>query len=135
MFGVLKRDPASVNAERVAQRGEDRPRTVLRPRVDIRETAAVIAVTVDLPGCDQQAVEVDVDRGVLSLRATPRDEAPAGLTPLWREYGDRVYERSFTLPDAIDASGVKAVMRDGVLTLTLPKAKEAQPRRIAVDAG
>jgi len=118
-----------------AEAADQRPRRVVAPVVDIREDEGSYQIVADLPGCDQSGVDITVERGVLTLRATPKDQAPSGLPALLRERGDRRYERSFVLPDAIDREGVTAQMRDGVLAVTLPKAPAARPQRIAVNAG
>jgi HSP20 family molecular chaperone IbpA len=130
MFSLQKKnetrpDPAVATAE---------PRRVVRPRTDIHEEPEAVVLTMDVPGCNDKAVAITAEEGVLTVRATPRAETPAGFQPLWREREDRVYERSFTLPDAVDVAGASAQVKHGVLTLRLPKAQEARPRRINVTA-
>jgi HSP20 family molecular chaperone IbpA len=93
---------------------------VITPAVDIAETAEQFRVVADMPGVDGKDLEVRLDRNQLTVR---------GRT------GDRVYERSFTLSDGIDREAVKAALKDGVLTLDLPKAREVRPRRIEVSTG
>ena len=133
MFSLKRNEPITANA--TAEPADQRPRRVVRPPVDIREEEGAFLLVADLPGCDERGVDITVERGVLTLRATPKDHAPKGLPALVRERGDRLYERSFVLPDAIDRDGVAARMRDGVLAVTLPKAPAARPQRIAVNAG
>jgi HSP20 family protein len=133
MFNLLSRKDTvhDTTTEPAAQR----PRRVVHPPVDIREDDGAFLLVADLPGCDESGVDITVERGVLTLRATPKDVAPAGLPALMRERGDRRYERSFVLPDAINREAVAARMRDGVLSVTLPKAAAARPQRITVNAG
>jgi HSP20 family protein len=111
------------------------PARVYAPRCDIRETEEALIVVADVPGVDRESVEITLDRGVLTLRAARAAEAHEGFQPLLIEYEPGSYERSFTLPDAIDQERVAATVANGVLTLTLPKAKSARPRRIEVHAG
>lgn len=133
MFSLKRNEPITANP--TTEPADQRPRRVVRPPVDIREEDGSFILIADLPGCDERGVDITVERGVLTLRATPKDQAPGGLPALVRERGDRLYERSFVLPDAIDRDGVAAQMRDGVLAVTLPKAPAARPQRIAVNAG
>ncbi len=103
--------------------------------MDIWEQDDALVVTADLPGCDESSVDITLEKGVLTIRGLPKIDTPEGFTLVYREYEPAEYLRTFTLPDEIDRPGVSAVVRHGVLTLTLPKAKEVQPRRIAVKAG
>jgi HSP20 family molecular chaperone IbpA len=88
-----------------------------------------------MPGVDETSVKIDLEGSELTIRGTFALEPPAGYSLTYQEYGSGDYERSFTLGDTIDREGIQAVVKDGVLRLTLPKAKEAQPKRIAVNAG
>lgn len=98
---------------------ETRPRVALTPPVDIFENEEELLVVADLPGVGRDAIELRVDRGTLSLEAV--DDAR-----------HRVYRRAFTLPDAIDPAGVRAVMKNGVLTVHLRKREDMKPRRVEV---
>ena len=115
----------------------ERPREtpVFTPRVDIRETEAEVVLVADMPGVDETSVSIDLEGGELTIRGAFVPAAPDGHTLTYREYESGDYERSFTLGNTINRSGIAATVRDGVLRLTLPKAEEAQPRRITVQAG
>jgi len=108
---------------------------VFTPRVDIRETETDVVLIADMPGVDETSVTLDLEGSELSIHGTFVPEAPDGYSPSYREYGNGDYERSFTLGETIDRAGIKAMVKDGVLRLVLPKAKEAQPKRITVKAG
>ncbi len=123
----------TVASERESSEREQRRRQA--PVVDIWEQDDALVVTADVPGCDESSVDITLEKGVLTIRGAPKMENPEGLTLVYREYEPADYLRTFTLPDEIDRTRVTAVVRNGVLTLTLPKAKEVQPRRIAVSAG
>ena len=102
----------------------------LAPPVDIFETEEGLTLVADVPGLDERSVEISVDQGVLTLEG----KAPFGAGELlWREYTLDGYWRQFQLPDTFDVTKAKAEVRDGVLTLQLPKAEAAKPRKIAIE--
>jgi len=94
-----------------------------------------VFLVADMPGVDETSVSIDLEGSELTIRGTFLPKAPDGYSLTYQEYGSGDFERSFTLGDTIDRDGIKAEVKDGILRLTLPKAKEAQPRRIAVKAG
>ncbi|MDD8044807.1 MAG: Hsp20/alpha crystallin family protein [Verrucomicrobiota bacterium] len=108
---------------------------VYTPVVDIRENEREVLLQADMPGVDETSVQIDLEGRELTIRGTYRPTAPEGYTAVYQEYARGDYERVFTLGDVIDRDGIQAVMKHGVLHLTLPKAEEAQPKRIAVSAG
>lgn len=108
----------------------DRKNT-LSPCVDILEGEAWVVVKADMPGVGQDGVEVELERSVLTVRGA-RNGGPAGSAPYRSEFRtDCIYERSFVIGDEIDRDGIKAVIKDGVLTVTLPKTGRVS-KRIAV---
>ncbi|WP_026918141.1 Hsp20/alpha crystallin family protein [Gordonia shandongensis] len=87
----------------------------------------------DLPGADPGSIDVDVDSGVLTLsaqRSAPSDEGVQWLTS---ERFSGTYRRQLTLGDGIDPSGITAHYDNGVLTVIIPLAAEARPRKITVE--
>jgi HSP20 family protein len=108
---------------------------VLTPLVDIIERETALYLVADMPGVDESTLDIKVERNVLSLTGRVVAAAPEGREPLRTEFAGGEYARSFTLSNEIDQTGIEATLRDGVLHLTLPKAKEAKPRRIEVKAG
>lgn len=108
---------------------------VFTPRVDIRENETELILVADMPGADESSVTIDLEGSELTIRGTFVPKAPDGYNLTYQEYASGDYERSFTLGDTIDRDHIKAVVRNGILRLTLPKAKAAQPRRIAVQSG
>jgi HSP20 family protein len=102
------------------------------PPTDIYETEAGVTLQVDLPGHDAKAIEVKVEKNVLTIRSERKaEQAPKeGARRLERSFG--VYTRSFNLPDTVDAQKVEARYENGVLTLTLPRKEESKPRVIEV---
>lgn len=105
---------------------------LIHPPADIRETKDGIVVELDMPGADPDTIDVTFERRTLTVSAQGRSSAPKGYSLIHREFGDGDYERQFTVSAMIDAGGIDAAYHDGVLTLTLPYAKEARARSIKV---
>ena len=109
-----------------------KPGLVFNPAVDIFETERELTLLADLPGVKTKDLKIDLKDNVLTLTA---DETPLEgpqEKDLLREYRSGTYYRQFSLSDTIDQSKIEAVMREGVLRLTLPKVEAATPRKIAV---
>jgi HSP20 family protein len=104
------------------------------PQVDIYEDAKVITVQADMPGVDKEGVSINVKDDQLTINGKVTQPAE-GETTLHQEYEVGNYFRQFTLSDVIDQEKITAKMTDGVLTLTLPKAEKAVPRKIEITAG
>ena len=105
------------------------------PAADIEEYEDRFELFVDLPGVPTEEVEITLDNGVLSLAGERKVEQATGqVTRHRRERGYGRFYRRFILPDTVDAEGVKATERNGVLAVTIPKKAAAQPRRIQVAA-
>jgi HSP20 family protein len=105
------------------------------PAVDVVEDADKIELTVDLPGVKQEALDIQIDKDVLTLRGQRTVERKDGEKKDHFRRFERVtggFVRSFSLPKTVDAEKIAASLKDGVLTLTLPKKPEAQPRQIKV---
>lgn len=105
------------------------------PRVDIKEEAGRFVIYADLPGVDPQAIEVQMDNGILSIRgeraATGSDDA-GRYAYAERRHGS--FHRQFALPDSADAGGIVARGHNGVLEVAIPKKPVAVSRRIPVAA-
>jgi len=104
------------------------------PQVDIYEDKNGITVLADMPGVDKEGVSIDLKEDQLTINGK------VSLTEdkenfLHKEYEVGNYFRQFTLSDMIDREKISAKMADGVLTLTLPKAEKAVPKKIAVTTG
>jgi HSP20 family protein len=106
------------------------------PRVDVVETDSEVRVSAELPGLDDQDIEVSLSRDVLTIKGEKkqeREEKGRNYYRTERSYGS--FQRSVPLPCEVDADKVDAVFQKGVLTITLPKAGAAKDRkRIAVKA-
>ena len=88
----------------------------------------------DVPGVDPAQIDVTVDKGVLSVSATRRDERTEGENPVVRERVFGRFTRRVRLSDALDADAIEASHADGVLEIRIPVREEAKPRKITVGA-
>ena len=105
---------------------------VYAPRVDIREDAERFTVVADLPGADETSVEAAVQNRVLTIEGWSKAEPPAGHEALGREFGGGRWRRDFTLPEAVAADRIQARVKNGVLTVSIPKKDEIKARKIPV---
>jgi HSP20 family protein len=109
------------------------PARMFLPTADIFETDRALTVVMEMPGVDKENVEVSVENTLLKIDGRIDFSKYEGLQPVYTEYNIGHYTRSFRLPSTIEQSKIRAEMKDGVLALVLPKAENAQPRRIAVN--
>jgi HSP20 family protein len=111
------------------------PARTWTPRVDVREEATRFLIVADLPGIDPTDIEIQMDKGVLSLKGERKAEVLGeGVKPARSERPHGRFERRFTLPDSADAEAISASGKQGVLEISIPKKAEAAPRRIAINA-
>ena len=124
---------APVNAEPQANTQSTAPRRYVRPRADITEAAQGFLVQVELPGVNRQGLDITFENGELTLTGHRTPAAvPMGTEMLYRESRPSDFRRTFELDQSIDAAGITASLEQGLLTLTLPKAEAAKPRKITI---
>jgi len=102
------------------------------PTTDIFETEDALTVVMEVPGVSKEAVDISVENEVLKIEAKIDPSKYEGMEPLYTEYNIGHFARSFTLSNKIDQQQISAKLEDGILTLTLKKAKEAMPRKISL---
>jgi HSP20 family protein len=108
------------------------------PPVDIEEYADKFVIYADVPGIEPSAIEVTLEKGVLTLSgarelaAEPRIAAEGGIERKRSERAAGRFLRRFVLPDTVDADNVSASGKNGVLQIAIPKRAQVQPRKIAV---
>jgi HSP20 family protein len=124
-----------VREKQALQQEEIRPGPVFRPDVDILEAGDAYLIRADLPGVDEQNVQLRLEKGVLNLDARLATLPDESWSPIYTEYRFGGFHREFRLPDEVDSAGVSASMRDGVLELRLPKTEPHQRRQIHVQPG
>lgn len=102
------------------------------PVTDIFETEQALTVVLEMPGVSKESVEVGVENDVITITGRIDSSKYEGLQPLYTEYNIGNYSRSFQISSKIEQEGIQAELKDGVMTLVLPKAEKAMPRRISV---
>ena len=102
------------------------------PRTDIYEVEDEIILALDMPGINENAFEITLEKNILNVKGYAQIEDPDEFTLTLAEYETGDYERSFRVSDEIAKDKIEAVYKDGVLRLTLPKAEQAKARKIAV---
>lgn len=110
------------------------PRRYVRPRANITETSHGFVVQVEMPGVNRQGLEITFENGELTLlgHRTPA-AAPEGAELVYRESRPTDFRRVFELDHSIDSAAIRAQIDQGLLTLTLPKAEAAKPRKIEIN--
>ena len=103
------------------------------PNTDIYETEDALTVVMEIPGVEKKDISVNLENGVLRVEGRIDFGKYEGFDPLYTEYNVGHFARAFTLSREIDQQQISAQLEDGVLKLTLKKAAEARPRRIAVN--
>ena len=107
----------------------------LVPRIDVLEDEAGITLLADLPGVPRESLELKVEGDTLLVEGTVATPMPQQLQSVYAEVRVPRYRRTFTLSRELDAGGIEANLKDGVLNLRIPKQEHARPRRIEVRAG
>lgn len=127
-----------VQKQELVQNGEFErlsPKTTFVPRADIYETDEDVVVILDMPGGNQDSIDITLENNILSITGESTFEAPEGYSEVFSEYETGDYERSFRITDQIDRQKIDATYKDGVLFLTLPKADKAKAQKISINAG
>ena len=120
-------------ANRAAQEPEAQRAAI--PAVDVFEDASGITLLADMPGVPREQLEIKVEGDALLIEGGVQPRTPDGLEAIYAEVRVPRYRRSFTLSRELDTTRIEANLKDGVLSLRIPKQAHAQPRRIAVTAG
>jgi HSP20 family protein len=131
MDALFRWDPFRTDSSSLFQGGND-----FSPRFDVKETKSAFVIKADLPGVNDDDVNVSVTGRQLTIsghREHEQREEGEQFFAIERSAGS--FARSFSLPDVVDPDAVKADLKNGVLTLEIPKRPEAQPRKITVGRG
>jgi len=108
------------------------PARVFVPSADIYENEDTLTVILEMPGVEKNNVQIKIEDDVLKVEGRLDLSKYKGLQPLYIEYNVGDYTRSFQLSSKVDQSKITADLKNGVLTLTLPKVEEAKPRTIQI---
>ena len=111
---------------------EDRSGRTFFPRTNLFDDGANLVLQAELPGVREKDLQLTINQEVLTLRGERKTDVPEGYSVHRQERSPVKFARSFTLPAKIDSEKATASLKNGVLTIALPKTAEAQPKRIAV---
>ncbi len=112
-----------------------KPVVTILPDVDVWEDAAVITLTADLPGVSNKGLNVRVENDTLLIDGDASLDIPEAMEAVYAELRSQYFRRSFALSRELDTARIDAKLKDGVLTVTIPKAETAKPHRIEVRSG
>ena len=123
-----------VQPKREAEKKQERtvPSAAYLPATDIFETDQALTVIMEMPGVRKENVEINVENDVITVEGRIDFSKYDGIRPVYTEYNVGNYVRSFQLSSKIEQGAISAELKDGVMTLVLPKAERAKPRKIAV---
>ena len=105
-------------------------RRPVAPACDIYEEEDALVILADMPGVSKETVSAEVEGGVLTIKGRVADDS--GASALYAEYEPADFHRAFALGESLDPAGINATLKDGVLTVRLPKAEQAKTRRIPI---
>lgn len=108
------------------------PEYTLKPVYEIKETDEAWGLTVHLPGVAKEGLELTAEEGLISIRGRRAWRSPEGWTTLYRESADAPYELNLEHDNTVNADGIHAELKDGVLRVSLPKTEAVKPRKISV---
>lgn len=131
---MSERQDVTRQAGKAAQEGQELDYAI-RPPVDIFEDERGITLLADMPGVSKERLDIDVDRDSLSIQGSSAIEVPKGMEALYADVRSTRYQRSFSLSRELDGENITANLKDGVLTVRIPKREEHQPRKIEVQTG
>jgi len=118
-----------------AERAEREPSLVIVPAADVFEDSSGITLQLDMPGVAKDRLNLQVNQNALVIEGSAQISMPQDMAALHAEVRSTHYRRSFVLSEELETDKVDASLRDGVLTVRIPKRAELQPRRIEVRVG
>jgi len=124
---LVKQQPEAVSSETGTK-----SRPTFRPAADIRETEHGYELVVDVPGASEEDIDLSLTKDELTIQAGVAEPSFDGYELVGRGYGVGDYRRTFRIGEGIDRDGVTAEVKDGVLRVTVPKAREALTQKINV---
>jgi len=125
-----QKDVASRESKAVSEANASEP--AIRPAADIFEDKTGITVQADMPGVSKDRLEVHIDSDTLSIEGEAVIPMPDDMQAIYADVRSTRYQRSFSLSRELDGEKITANLKDGVLTLRIPKREEHKPRRIEV---
>jgi HSP20 family molecular chaperone IbpA len=104
------------------------------PHVDIYETEHNVVLLADMPGVNEESIDITLEKNILTIAGFSEPQAPEKFEPAYSEYRFGNYKRTFALSDEVDRDQIEATVNNGVLRLVMPKAEAAKTRKIKVKA-
>lgn len=129
-----KRDIEKKEASSSEEAERTRQKRVYTPDVDILEKKNEIILVADMPGVDEQSIDLTLEKNVLTIYGKVDFDIPENHKLVLSEYGVGDFQRAFTLSEEVDKEKIQASVNNGVLRITLPKAESAKTKRIQVKA-
>jgi HSP20 family protein len=117
------------------ERSEREPSVALVPPADVFEDADGITLQLDMPGVSRDRLNLQTDKNSLVIEGNAQIDMPQGMAALYADVRSTFYRRSFVLSDELETEKTEANLKDGVLTVHIPKRSEVRPRRIEVRGG
>lgn len=108
------------------------PGRTFLPVTDIFETPEALTVVLEMPGVDRNSIEASVEDDIVTIEGRIDHSKYEGMQPVYTEYNVGHYARSFEISNKIDQTKISAQMKDGVVTIVLPKAEQIKPRKIQI---
>lgn len=105
------------------------------PRTDIVETGEDVILNLDMPGVEEESIDITLEKDVLTVNASSKIDIPDGWQVYYSEFEFGNYERSFKLTNEIDQANIRAAYENGVLKLVLPKTEIIKRKKIKVELG
>lgn len=127
------REQQDAASARTSERQQEQ--AALIPPVDVVEDANGITLYADLPGVPRENLHLHLEADSLTIEATVKMDMPEQMESSHADVGSARYRRAFTLSRELDGAQAAAELKNGVLTLRIPKARHAQPRKIEINAG
>lgn len=123
----------AATAEKMQERTEEAARRAYVPAVDLIDSDNEVVLVADIPGVPEGAVDLTIEKNILTLTAVPTDGVIAGKKLAYSEYGVGEYRRSFALSEDVDKENISATLKDGVLRIRLPKSTPVT-KKISISA-
>jgi len=126
---------ASSNTRSEVEKAEEKTgerQSVIRPAVDIYENGHAITLNANLPGVPEDGLTLEVDGETLTIQGDILIDMPQSMESLHADIRSTRYQRAFTLSNELDTGNISASLKDGVLTVSIPKREEVRPRKIEI---
>lgn len=127
---MVEKSSQHPSASQEVERTHTRPTYI--PPTDIYETETALVVMADMPGVDENSLNINLEKGVLTITGKVPEEEKSGYRLLYSEYKSGDYQRSFTISEEINTEKIEAAIKNGILTITLPKAEKVKARKIPI---